>query len=201
MKRKIILLFCAALMLSGCGQIATLSNGDEAVVSFSSDDMSSDELLISVNDLYEALKDDYASSVLVDMIDKKIFELEYADDIQDASDYADEQLESTKEQFVDDDGNYDEDSLISALYSYLGLTSIDQYWNLLYLGYYESLATTDYAKTLVTTSEIKDYYKNNIVGDISCSHILITPDVTDEMDDDEVAEAEAEAEALPKEII
>jgi len=55
MKKKIIILGACSLLLCGCGKtIPTLSNGDEAVVAFSNGEK------ISVNDLYQEIKDKYA---------------------------------------------------------------------------------------------------------------------------------------------
>ena len=60
MKKKFIVLGACTLLLCGCGKtIPTLSNGDEAVVSFSNGDK------ISVNDLYKEIKDDYAMQALL----------------------------------------------------------------------------------------------------------------------------------------
>ena len=65
MKKKIIVLALIATLLSGCGsKIPTLSNGDEAVVTLK------DGSMVSVNELYEAVKDDYALTALVNLVDK-----------------------------------------------------------------------------------------------------------------------------------
>ena len=67
MKKKIIVLALCVLMISGCGsKIPKLKNGDEAVVTMKKDQK------ISVDDLYEELKSDYALEALINMIDKKI---------------------------------------------------------------------------------------------------------------------------------
>lgn len=195
MKKKIALLFCASLLLTGCGKIPKLENGKEAVVSYK------DGTLISVDDLYAEMKDSYAMQVLVDMIDKNIYEKEYKDKISEAKKDAEDQLADTKKQFVDDDGNYDEESLLNALRQYMGLSSIEAYKNLLYLNYYRNLVVDDYAKSLITDKEIEKYYKDEIVGDISCKHILITADVKDNMSSTEKAKAEEEALKKAQEII
>ena len=54
MKKKLIVLALCTLLISGCGsKIPKLSNGDEAVVTLKDGEM------ISANDLYNELKDDY----------------------------------------------------------------------------------------------------------------------------------------------
>jgi len=50
-------------------------------------------------------------------------------------------------------------------------------------------------------ADIEKYYKDEIVGDIKVSHILITPDVTDGMTDEEKAKAEKDAEEKINSII
>ena len=69
MKKKIAVLALIVLLMSGCGsKIPTLSNGDEAVVTLKNGSM------ISANELYEAVKDDYALEALVNLVDKKVLE-------------------------------------------------------------------------------------------------------------------------------
>ena len=56
----------------------------------------------------------------------------------------------------------------------------------------QSYAVEAYAKEKITDKEIENYYKN-MENDIEVSHILITPQVTDKMNDDEKKKAEEEA--------
>ena len=71
MKKKIVVLALIVLLMSGCGsKIATLSNGDEAVVTLK------DGSMVSVNELYESVKDEYALMTLVNLVDQKILEKE-----------------------------------------------------------------------------------------------------------------------------
>ena len=78
MKKKIIVLALCLLMISGCGRIPKLSNGDEAVVTLK------DGSMISANELYNSMKEDYALETLVKMVDKQILEDKYKDKISDA---------------------------------------------------------------------------------------------------------------------
>ena len=71
-----------SLLLCGCGKIPTLSNGDEAVVTFKDGEM------ISANDFYEEIKNSFGLSTLVNMIDKYIYENEFEDSMEDANTYA-----------------------------------------------------------------------------------------------------------------
>ena len=61
MKKKIIVLALCVLLISGCGsKIPKLSNGDEAVVTLK------DGQKISVNELYDSMKNTYALQNLLD---------------------------------------------------------------------------------------------------------------------------------------
>ena len=84
MKKKIILVSLIALTLCGCGKVSKLKNGENAVVSFEGLDS------ISVDSLYDNMKDRYAVTILIDMIDKEILFKEYADKEDDAKKYAED---------------------------------------------------------------------------------------------------------------
>ena len=71
----------------------------------------------------------------------------------------------------------------------------------MYLSYMQSHAISEYAKIQITDKQIEKYYKNDVVGDIEVSHILITPEVTDKMTEDEIKEAEKNAKAKAEETI
>ena len=101
-----------------------------------------DDLNISaaITILYDSLKDRYAISILIDMIDKEILFKEYKDKTSDAEDYADEQVKNLKK-------NYDsEEELLKAINSYYGYNTIKEFKEYIELNYFRDLATTDYAK-------------------------------------------------------
>lgn len=188
MKKKIIVLALIVTLLSGCGgKIPTLSNGDEAVVTLK------DGSMISVQELYDSVKDDYALTALVNLVDKKILEEVYKDQLEEAEENADStmtQLES-----------YYGDNLLSIIQQKTGYQSLDGYRNYIYIAYLRNLAIEDYSKDQVTEKQIKKYYEDEIVGDIKVSHILITPEVTDDMTDEEKEEAEKEAKEKAEALI
>jgi len=196
MKKKLLLSLVILGFAAGCGKIPTLSNGEEAVVSFTNKDNG-----ISVNELYQDIKNKYALSSLIDMIDKKILTEKYASKKADAEKDADSQLETIKKYYVDDKGKYDEESLLNALRSYYGIDNLNEYKEMLKLSYYRDLAVVDYSKEQVTDKDIKKYYDSEIVGDISAKHILIAPKVTDDMKDEDKTKAEEEALKTAKEVI
>jgi len=74
MKKKLLASMLIVLFLAtGCGKVPTLKNGEEVVVSIEGKD-------ISIDSLYKEMKDRYALSVLLDMIDEKILNDKYEDD-------------------------------------------------------------------------------------------------------------------------
>ena len=180
MKKKVIILGLCTLMVCGCGKtIPTLDNGEEAVVTFNNGDK------ISVQDLYNDLKTNYALDSLMNMVDKKILEEKYKDNIQSANEYADATMKSLEESYGDD--------VLSSIQSYTTYSTIEAYKNYVYISYLQNLAIEDYAKTQVTDKEMENYYKDHIYGDVLVNHILITPNVKDDATDEEKTNAENEA--------
>lgn len=189
MKKKLILATAILLLMSGCGEVPKLSNGDDAVVTFENGDM------ISANDLYEEVKDDYALSAIINMIDKHILEKTYKDELENAKEYAESTIDAMKEQYGD------EETLLQAIQYYTGYATIEAYQDSIYLSYLQDLAITDYAEEQITDKEIKSYYKDEVYGDISINHILITPDVKEDATDEEKETAETEAKEKVEKLI
>ena len=106
-----------------------------------------------------------------------------------------------KTNFKDDKGKFDEESLKEQIYAYYGITDIDKFKDIIRLNYYRTEAVNDYAKKSVTDKQIQKYYDENVYGDISCKHILITPAVTDDMSDEDKTKADKEALQKAKDII
>ena len=180
MKKKLVVLGLCTFMVCGCGKtIPTLSNGSEAVVSFSNGNG------ISVNDLYNDLKNNYGLESLISLIDKQILEDKYKDNLASANDYADSTMKSLEE-------NYGEDLLAQIQY-FTSFQTIEGYRNYVYVNYLQNLWEKDYAKTQVSEKEMKKYYENNIYGDVLVNHILVTKNVSDDATDEEKTNAENEA--------
>jgi len=195
MKKKILVSLLILGFAAGCGKVPQLSNGEDAVVSFNKAEKG-----ISATELYNKIKKSSLSS-LIDMIDSKILLEKYPDNEKEAQKYADEQLDQIKTYYVDDNGKYDESSLLNDLNSYYGISNIDEFKAMLELSYYRDLAVTDYARDSITDKQIKKYYNDEVVGDISAKHILISPETTDDMTDDEKTKAEEAALKTAKEVI
>lgn len=196
MKKKILIALLILGFASGCGKVPTLSNGEEAVVTFDNE-----KIGISATDLYNKIKKNYALNSLVDMIDTKILLEKYPNEEDNAKKYVNDQLTNIKKYYVDDKGKYDENLLLEALYSYYGISSIEDFKTMLNLTYYREKAVDDYINESITDKDIEKYYKDEVVGDIACSHILITPNVTDDMTDDEKKAEEDKALKTAKEVI
>lgn len=191
-KKKIIAvtgLCTSILLIGGCGKIPKLANGNDAVVTFK------DEEKIDINDLYTELKDNYALQSLINMIDKKILEKEFSEEIESAKSQAKATVEAMEEQYGD------KSTLLQAIQYYTGYSTIEAYEEYLYLNALQEKATTEYAKTQISEKEIKKYYENSVVGDIEVSHILITSDVKSDATEDEKTEAEQKAKDTVTQII
>ena len=192
MKKVIICSLLVLLLLTGCGKVPKLQNGQDSVANIKDGG-------ISVDDLYEEMKNKYALNILINMVDEKILnskyksddkETEYIDNMISQADmfyeYVYKSQYSTKEQFYS--ANY-------------GVSTTEELRNVFALDYKRGLAVTDYAKSLVSDNEIKNYYDTQVVGDIKASHILITVDAKDGSTDDEKTKADEAAQATVKEIL
>ena len=189
MKKKLFILGVSTLLLCGCGKIPKLSNGDEAVITFK------DGEKISVNDFYDEIKNGYGLQVLVNMMDKHIYELEFKDKVSDAKTYS----EAVVKQFK---ANYDdEEKALSMLQTYYGYQTFDAYKNAAYINYLQNEAIETYVKNNITEDELKDYYEKSVYPNMTISHILITSDASSSATDEEKEAAEKKAKAKVKEVI
>ena len=188
MKKKVCYLLAIALLATGCGKIPTLENGQEAIVTFENGDK------ISVDQLYEEVKSTYALSSLISMIDTYVLEKTFPDYIDTAKEYAENYYKAIAENYGG------EDAFLEVLVQ-SGISSAEAYKKMMYLNYMQSYAAEEYAKDQITDKEIENYYKDEVVGDIEISHILITADVTDKMSDDEIEKAEDAAKDKVESII
>ena len=188
MKKKVLILEVCSLLLCGCGKIPTLSNGDEAVVTFKDGEM------ISANDFYEEIKNSFGLDTLLNMIDKYIFESEFPDEMENGEAYAKAAIDQLRT-------NYEtEEELLQAL-QYYGYQTVEAYQNFVYISYMQNVAIEAYVRNNITEEELQDYYDNDVYPDMTISHILITPDVTDDMSDEEKEEAENTAKEQIENII
>ena len=174
----LIVLICAAT------KNTKTKNGDDIVVQV-------DGKTITANDLYDALKEQNGYNVAINMIDDYILNKEYktTDDMK-------ESAEATIKTYKSTYG----DSYESFL-EYNGISNDDELKELLIKNNKLTLVTEDYIKDNITEKEMKDYYENNIYGDISAKHILISFDYDDDATDEEKEESEEKAKKQAEEII
>jgi len=180
------------LSLCGCGKIPTLQNGEEAVITFAKDKK---EHKISAEELYTELKDKYGLQATVSLIDTFILETEFDDYIDSAKNQAKNYIDAMIESYGD------ESKLLEAIQSNTNYSTVEAYQDYLYVTFLESHALEVYAKSLVTDKEINAYYKDEVEPDIEVYQILITPEVKDDMTDDEKTKAEENAKTKANDII
>ena len=174
-------------MLTGCGKIATLKNGEEVVAKLNGKSITAEQL-------YDELKSQGGASVLTNMIDEYIVNKEVKTD-DDAKSYADSQLNSYKQSYK----SYGQD--FSAALKSAGYSGEDDFKDALITEYKKQVVTENYVKDELTDSEIEKYYDDNIFGDIEARHILISPNTKDDMSDEEKEEAEKKAKKEAENII
>lgn len=182
--KKIIALGACTLLLCGCGKtVPTLSDGSQAVINLGEGANS-----ISANELYEKMKESYALDTLITMMDTRILEAKYPDELANAKKSAESTVKSMKE-------TYGEEQIVS----YYG--SVDNYKNAIYLSNLRNIAVLDYGKSLVKEEEAKSYYEKNIYGDVTVNHILIKTGVTKDTSSEDKTKLETEAKNKINEII
>ena len=189
MKKKLFLLTLSLFLICGCGKIPKLKNGEEAVVTFKNGDK------ISADDLYNELKKNYALDATISLIDTKILEKEFKDDIEDAETYAKETIKSMEKAYGG------KDKLLAQIQYYTGFATIEAYQNFIYINFLQNKAAEAYAKSLVTDKQIQKYYDETYIGDISINHILITPSIKSGASEEETKKAEESAKKKAEEVI
>lgn len=188
--QKVVALSLASMtLLSGCGAktIPTLENGDQAVVTFN------ENAKISVTDFYNQMKDKYGTEVILNMIDKMILEKKYADSTEEAHKNADSVMSQLETSYGD--------KLLSAIQTYTGYQTLDEYKDYVYLSYLQNKAAEDYAKNNIGEKDIKKYYNDEIKPDIKVSHILISVNYASDASDDDKTKAKNEAKAKAQEAL
>ncbi len=175
------------LLVTGCGNNAELKDNNTVV--------KTDEGKITADQLYESLRDKYGISVLIDMIDHKLFDEKYETD-ETEEETINAQIEQMKSQY-----NNDDEAFQAAIKQYLGVEDEDELRDMLSLEYKRNLAIEDHVKNSVTDDEIQKYYDDEVIGDIKVRHILIKPDTNDDMSTEEKQKAEDKAKKEAEDLI
>lgn len=191
MKKLLITVCLCTLLLSGCKKEAKLANGEEAVVHINGKDF-------SANDLYKKLKASYGTSMLINMIDDYIVNVEITDQAE-AVAYGKSKVTSEKSKF-----NSYSSVLGYTWEEYLrnnGFNSEDELAEYFKNNYLKEKVAIKYIIPSITDKEIKKYYEEKVDDKIVARHIIITPKTDDSMSNDEKKKAEEEAKNKVAEII
>lgn len=183
----ICLLLIANIIVIVVGHKAKLVDGKEIIASIDGKEITTDEV-------YNKIKINYGTSTLINMIDEFIIDKE----IKDTASYTDDakkQVESIKSQY-ESSGYKWEDVL-----SNYGYASEDVLVDEIKLSLLQEAVVKSYLKEDITEDEINKYYDEEIYGNYTVKHILIKPDTTDEMTDDEKSAAEELAKNTAIEVI
>lgn len=164
-----------------------LKDGKEVIASIDGKEFVAEEL-------FDELKSQYGSTNLINMVDNFIVSKEITDNSE-AKEYAEAQLATLKQQY--EAYGYE----FSDVLTNYGYESEDQLKEVMISDYNKNILAEKYIKEEITDDEINSYYESNIYGDYNAKHILIKPETTDEMTDEEVTAAEDAAKVKAQEVI
>lgn len=183
----ILLVVALALTVTGCGKKAKLKNADEIAVSTKNGNITAEKY-------YDEIKENNITE-LIDMIDHNILDKKYKKDK--------EENEAVEKQINKMKSNYgsNEEQFKSILQQYFGVSTEKGLEEMLRLEYKRNKAVKEYISNHLTDKEIKNYYDENVTGEIKASHILITADVKDDATDEEKEKAESTAKKTAKKVI
>lgn len=178
-KKYLLLLLCLPLLVTGCGKVPELQNGQQVVVELNGKQFTAEEF-------FDELKENYGTSALVNLVSNYITDQEITDEL---AEEAEEKAQSEYNNMYAYYGSNWNQVLASSGYS-SGEQLLEDITN----NYRQSLVLEKYLKSdVITEEEIQDYYDNNVYGDITVRHILVIPDVDDDMDSTEEAEEKKKA--------
>lgn len=186
-KKYLLLLLCLPLLVTGCKYEPKLVDGKEVVVELDGKQFTAEEF-------YEELKDINGTGVLINLVNNYITEQELTEEMEkEALEQAQAELESYKAYYGDEWNNV----LVSN-----DLKNEKDFLNSLEDSYKQSLVLEKYLETdVIKDEDIQEYYDNDIYGEVTVRHILIIPDVDDDMTSTEKEDAKAKALEEAKKII
>ena len=188
MKKKLIVLCLSSLfILTGCGkEVPKLENGQEVVAEIEGHQVTAD-------DLYGALKEQYGTSILVNLIDEYIISKEFTDEDA-AKSYAEQQYKYLKASY--DASGQDLDKEILNYYE-----SVAAFKELIARDYKSTKVVENYVKGILTEDEINKYYEDEIFGTMTVRHIIIIPEYENGATEDEIKKAKEDALNKTKDLI
>lgn len=178
-KAKYLLLLCVPLLFTGCQRVPKLENGQEVVVEIGDKKYTAEEF-------FDALKEDYGTSVLINLVDEYITEKELDENMKID---AEEKAQALYDSYYAYYGSQWNDFL-----SGNGFLNDDEFKSYLNTMYQQEAVLKKYvADEVVKEEDLNKYYLENIYGENTVRHILISPKVTDNMTTDEKTKAEEKA--------
>ncbi|MDD2434897.1 MAG: peptidylprolyl isomerase [Bacilli bacterium] len=188
MKKKLLLTMIGiGLLVTGCTKNPTLKNGEEVIAKI-------DGKEFSVEQLYDKLKDQGGYQVLINMIDDYIVNKEFPDDAE-FEEYAQGQVDAFKAQTE----SYGQDFLTTInSYGFKNEKELKDYF--LSIGKSQKVVE-NYIKKTISDKDVEKHYNEKVFGEMTVRHILISPEVTDGMTDDEKTKAENAALTKAKDLI
>ncbi len=186
-KRYLLLLLCLPLLVTGCKYEPKLVDGKEVVVELNGKQFTAEEF-------FEELKNTNGTGVLVNLVNNYITEQELTDEMRkEAEEQAKAEYESYKAYYGNDWNNF---------LAYYGFRNDNDLLDNLESNYKQSLVLEKYLKTdVIKDEEIQEEYDKNIYGEATIRHILIKPEVNDDMSTAEKDDAKAKALEEAAEII
>ena len=191
------ILICVGMVVVGIGigfilkqprVVPKLENGKEVLAKVDGKDFTAE-------DLYEELKKQGGSTVMLNLIDDYIANTEIKD-TKEALDYAESYVANLKAQYEMYNYNFEE-ALSSAGYStekdLIDAVAKDHLLTLVAEKYIKNNEISD--------NEVKDYYNSNIYGSMHVRYILIKPENNDDMTAEQITEAEESAKKEAEEVI
>lgn len=183
----ICLLLIINIILIALGHKVKLSDGKEIVASIDNKNITADEL-------YDSIKEKYGTNELVNMIDNTIIEREITD-TKGAEEKAKEQVSSLSNQYTQMGYKW------SDVLSKYGYASEDELVSEIKTSILKEEVVKKYLAKNITDEEIQKYYDENVEDTYTAKHILITPNTSDSMSDEEKAAAEETAKNTANEVI
>ena len=183
----ICILLIVNIILISIGHKVKLSDGKEIVASI-------DGKTITAEELYDSIKENYGTNSLMDIIDSTIIEKEI-ENKSDALEKAKEQVSSIKKQY--ETMGYDWNEVLKNY----GYESEQVLVDEIEKSLLKEEVAVKYISKNITDEEIKKYYDENVNDSYTAKHILITPDTTDDMTDEQKTEAENASLTTANEVI
>lgn len=169
------------------GHEAKLKDGKEIIASVNGKEITSEEL-------FDDLKSQYGTNILISVIDDYIANKELKDSDA-ARKYASAQMAGLKQQW--EAAGYDFKTILTNY----GYENEEELLQVFMADYKKNKVVENYLIKNLTDDEINAYYENEVYGKFTVKHILIKPTVTSDMTTDEKSKAEEAAKAKAQEVI